>query len=64
MYFKEKVLEFVFCFVFQDRASLCSLGCPGTHPIGQASLKLRDPSLSALSAEIKGVYHHCLAESF
>jgi hypothetical protein len=23
----------VFLFVFQDRVSLCSLGCPGTHSV-------------------------------
>jgi hypothetical protein len=24
--------------VFQDRVSLCSLGCPGTHSVDQAGL--------------------------
>ena len=32
---------FVFCF-FQDRVSLCSPGCPGTHPVAQVGLKLRN----------------------
>ena len=32
---------------FQDRVSLCSPGCPGTHFVDQAELKLRDPSASA-----------------
>jgi hypothetical protein len=49
---------FVFCFflVFQDRVSLCSPGCPGTHFVDQAGLELRN--LPASSAGIKGVYHH------
>jgi hypothetical protein len=34
-------------FVFQDRVSLCSPGCPGTHSVDQAGLKLRNPSASA-----------------
>jgi hypothetical protein len=33
--------------VFQDRVSLCSPGCPGTHSVDQAGLKLRDPPASA-----------------
>jgi hypothetical protein len=39
-------LFFVFCF-FQDTVSLCSPGCPGTHSVDQAGLKLRDPLASA-----------------
>jgi hypothetical protein len=35
------------CFVFQERVSLCSPGCPGTHSIDQAGLKLRNPPASA-----------------
>jgi hypothetical protein len=36
------------CFVFfLDRVSLCSPGCPGTHSVDQAGLKLRDLSASA-----------------
>jgi hypothetical protein len=35
------------CFVFRDRVSLCSLGCPGTHSIDQAGLELRNPPASA-----------------
>jgi hypothetical protein len=31
-----------FCFVFPDRVSLCSFGCPGTHFVNQAGLELRD----------------------
>jgi hypothetical protein len=33
--------------VFQDRVSLCSPGCPGTHILDQAGLKLRDLPASA-----------------
>jgi hypothetical protein len=38
---------FVFGFVFRDRVSLCSPGCPGTHSVDQAGLKLRNPTASA-----------------
>jgi hypothetical protein len=38
---------FVFVFVLQDRVSLCSPGCPGTHFVDQAGLELRDPPASA-----------------
>jgi hypothetical protein len=31
-----------FDLVFQDRVSLCSSGCPGTHFVDQAGLELRD----------------------
>jgi hypothetical protein len=34
-------------FVFRDRVSLCSLGCPRTHSVDQAGLKLRNPLASA-----------------
>jgi hypothetical protein len=37
----------LFCFVFRDRVSLCSPGCPGTHSVDQAGLKLRNPPASA-----------------
>jgi hypothetical protein len=37
-----------FClFVFQDRVSLCSPGCPGTHSVDQAGLELRNLLASA-----------------
>jgi hypothetical protein len=39
-------LFFVFLF-FQDRVSLCSSGCPGTHSVDQAGLELRNPPASA-----------------
>jgi hypothetical protein len=38
---------FFVCFVFRDRVSLCSPGCPGTHSVDQAGLELRDPPVSA-----------------
>jgi hypothetical protein len=31
---------------FWDRVSLCSPGCPGTHSVAQAGLKLRDPPVN------------------
>lgn len=46
-------------FVFWDRASLRSPGCPGTHCVNQASLEL--PEIHCLcppSAGITGMYHH------
>jgi hypothetical protein len=33
--------------VFRDRVFLCSPGCPGTHFVDQAGLKLRNPPASA-----------------
>jgi hypothetical protein len=38
---------FVFVFVFWDRVSLYSPGCPGTHFVDQAGLELRNPPASA-----------------
>jgi hypothetical protein len=32
---------------FQDRVSLCSPGCPGTHSVDQVGLQLRNPPASA-----------------
>jgi hypothetical protein len=37
----------LFCFVFRDRASLCSPVCPGTHSVDQAGLELRNLPASA-----------------
>jgi hypothetical protein len=49
----------LFCFVFQDRVSLYSPGCPGTHSVGQAGLELQKSACLCLpSAGIKGVRHH------
>jgi hypothetical protein len=36
------VCLFVGFLVFQDRVSLCSPGCPGTHFVDQAGLELRN----------------------
>jgi hypothetical protein len=33
---------FFFFFFFKDRISLCSFGCPGTHPVDQTGLKFRE----------------------
>jgi hypothetical protein len=38
---------FCFCFVFRDRVSLYSPGCPGTHTVDQAGLDLRNLPVSA-----------------
>jgi hypothetical protein len=38
-------LVFLF-FVFLDRVSLYSPGCPGTHFVNQAGLELRNPPAS------------------
>ena len=32
------------CFVFGERVSLCSPGCPETHSVDQAGLELSDPA--------------------
>jgi hypothetical protein len=42
-----KFFCFCFCGFFQDRVSLCSSGCPGTHSVDQAGLELRNPPASA-----------------
>ncbi|GAB1295160.1 Neuropeptide FF receptor 1 [Apodemus speciosus] len=45
-----------------DTASLYSPGCPGTHSVDQAGLKLKKSTCLCLpSAGIEGVCHHCLA---
>jgi hypothetical protein len=38
---------FLFFVFFRDRVSLYSPGCPGTHSVDQAGLKLRNPPASA-----------------
>jgi hypothetical protein len=40
-------IDFFFFFVFRDRVSLYSLGCPGTHFVDQAGLELRNSPASA-----------------
>jgi hypothetical protein len=39
--------SFLFFVFFRDRVSLCSPGCPGTHSVDQADLKLRNSPASA-----------------
>jgi hypothetical protein len=41
------VVVVVVMVVFQDRVSLCSPGCPGTHSVPQAGLELRNLPASA-----------------
>jgi hypothetical protein len=43
----------LFCFVFRDRVSLCSPGCPGTHSVDQAGLELRN--LPASVSQVLGL---------
>jgi hypothetical protein len=42
-----------FVFVFGDRVSLCSPGCPGTHSVDQADLELR--KLPASASQVLGL---------
>ena len=47
---------------FQDRVSLCSPCCPGTHSVDQAGIELRNlPASASQSAGITSVHHHHLA---
>jgi hypothetical protein len=41
------------CLFFRDRVSLGSPGCPGTHSVDQAGLKLRD--LPASASQVLGL---------
>jgi hypothetical protein len=41
------------CLFFQDRISLCSSGCPGTHSVDQAGLELRN--LPASASQVLGL---------
>jgi hypothetical protein len=43
----------LFCFVFRDRVSLYSPGCPGTHFVDQAGLELRN--LPATASRVLGL---------
>jgi hypothetical protein len=43
----------VWFWVFGDRVSLCSPGCPGTHSVDQAGLELR--SLPASASQVLGL---------
>ena len=49
-------LVYLFLF-FQDRVSLYSPGCPGTHFVDQAGLKLRNPPVSASQVLGLEAYH-------
>jgi hypothetical protein len=40
-------------FLFQDRVSLCSPGCPGAHSVDQARLELRN--LPAFASQVLGL---------
>jgi hypothetical protein len=56
--FRKLSFEFVsliclFVFVFRNRVSLCSPGCPGTHSVDQAGLKLRN--LPASASQVLGL---------
>ncbi|GAB1291456.1 Caprin-2 [Apodemus speciosus] len=42
-----KELQKTFSALSQDKVSLCSPGCPGTHSVDQAGLELRNPPASA-----------------
>jgi hypothetical protein len=62
-----KVVCFCFCFVlffcggvgFQERVSLCNPGCPVTHFVDQAGLKLKKISCFCLpSFGIKDMHQH------
>jgi hypothetical protein len=44
---------FVLLFVFWDMVSLCTPGCPGTHSLDQAGLKLRN--LPASASQVLGL---------
>jgi hypothetical protein len=47
------LFRFVWLFFFQDRVSLCTPGCPGTHFVDQAGLKLRN--LPASASQVLGL---------
>ena len=44
---------FVCLFVFRNRVSLCNPGCPGTHSLDQAGLKLSN--LPASASQVLGL---------
>jgi hypothetical protein len=48
-----KIIIHLFCFVFRDRVSLYSPGCPGTHSVDQAGLELRN--LPASASQVLGL---------
>jgi hypothetical protein len=52
------VVVVLLLFFFQDRVSLYSPGCPGTHSVDQAGLKLRNPPASASQVLGLKACHH------
>jgi hypothetical protein len=44
---------YLFIYLFGDRVSLCSPGCPGTRSVDQAGLKLRN--LPASASQVLGL---------
>jgi hypothetical protein len=48
-----ELLFVCFVFVFRDRVSLCSPGCPGTHSVDQAGLEHRN--LPASDSQVLGL---------
>jgi hypothetical protein len=49
----KEICLFVCLFVFRDRLSLYSPGCPGTHSVDQAGLELRN--LPASASQVLGL---------
>ena len=47
------LLKFFLIFLFRDRVSLYSPGCPGTHSVDQAGLELRN--LPASASQVLGL---------
>jgi hypothetical protein len=47
LYQKEYLFLNLFIYLFRDRVSLCSPGCPGTHSVDQAGLEPRNSPASA-----------------
>ena len=53
------VLCLFVCFFFQDRVSLCSPGCSGTHSVDQAGLELRNlPASASRVLALKAEFSH------
>jgi hypothetical protein len=52
---------FIYFFIFRDRVSLCSPGCPGTHFVDQAGLELRNLPASAARVPPECILKACAA---